>query len=104
MINMDRRNNLRCCANCQHWEYFSSRIGKLTEVDEDEIHDISVGSCHRYPPNVPCMRSGFDDTAKLNDLCIETMRGMLLVDHPWTFAEDWCGEFAMADELAFTQA
>lgn len=69
----------RKCCDCCWWE---------TEA-ELEFTELDEGECHRYPPNVPCIR-------KINDFGIatpEVTKGSMITTYPITYAFEWCGEF-----------
>lgn len=81
---------VKCCANCEYWE--------LRGEDSVGINCDSEGECHRYPPNVPNFDVSGHENAKISDTWIECLYGTPLMSHPFTYACEWCGEFACVKE------
>ena len=73
-----------CCAECKYWDSY--------EAEKNPDHRMWCdGNCHRYPPYIPCMAGITDIGAFVFE---EPYKGLPLVDHPVTFGDNWCGEFA----------
>ena len=73
-----------CCMNCKYWDSYEAEKSPDNRMWCD-------GNCHRYPPCVPCI-AGITDIGAL--VFEEPYKGLPLVDHPVTFGDNWCGEFA----------
>lgn len=76
---------LKCCRNCEYWDCY--------HTDEKEDDWLAEGECRRYPPSIPIFDNTFEDHVSVDELMICLTKGTLFVNHPFTFAEDWCGEF-----------
>ena len=87
-----KNEDLTCCYNCKYWDAY---------MDSKENKMVYYGICRRYPPNIPCLDESYsvDGCAPINNLCFTLMQGLPLVSQPYTFDEDWCGEFAMKNEI-----
>ena len=79
----DKIKCVKCCANCKYWYVYD-------EKKIEEFGDCTEGECRRFPPSIPCV-------SHINDMGIavpeELIKGTILVNHPFVFAIDWCGEF-----------
>lgn len=74
-----------CCMNCKYWDSYE------LEKNPNSPCLWADGSCHRYPANVTCV-AGMTDAGSF--IFEELYKGLPLLDHPVTFGDDWCGEFA----------
>ena len=79
---------MKYCCNCEYWYcYDESKIDRFGECAE--------GECRRYPPSIPIFDGSFNEEKSVQDLIISLIKGTPLMNHPFTFAGDWCGEFKM---------
>ncbi len=78
------------CANCEHWFCYD-------ELDADRYVDTAEGECRRYPPSVPIFEGRFNEEKNVQDLIINLKKGTPFMNHPFTFASTWCGEFKLMD-------
>lgn len=72
----------KCCANCEYWEPYNNKLDK--------------GQCHRYPPSVPSFAENerqYPDGIFPMQARTLLLYNTMFVDNPFTFAENWCGEF-----------
>ena len=83
---MSKNKNNKCleyCANCKHWYPYN-------ENDFEKYGECADGECRRFPPSVPII-------SRISDMGIaipeDLIKGTLMVNHPFVFAGDWCGEF-----------
>lgn len=86
-------NVIECCANCKYWDFYKEGFAENDMFDEYP--------CRRYPPSIPCFEnagSKWDTDVSLSDIVLCLVRNMPLVDHPYTFGDEWCGEFRCIDE------
>lgn len=81
---------LKCCANCKYWYCYSN---------DDKFDFTSDGECRRFPPSTPVFESSGNDSVNLSDAFLCMIRGTVMMNFPFTYAEDWCGEFDWADKL-----
>lgn len=81
--------DLKCCANCKYWYCYDNEKDKM----------LSCGECRRFPPNVPIFDSNGDSDINLNKTKLCTIRGTAMMCCPFTYADEWCGEFSF-DENA----
>lgn len=79
----DKLNKIRCCANCKYWYCYDEEKFKKGYATVE-------GECHRFPPNVPNIY--YEGHGLIPS--VETIRGTPLMSHPFTFTEEWCGEFS----------
>lgn len=86
--------DLKCCANCKHWYCYDS---------EENFDFTSNGECRRFPPSTPIFETMGDDSVKLGDAMVSMIRGTVMMNFPFTYAEDWCGEFDWADKLRISE-
>ena len=79
-----------CCRNCKYWFCYS--------IEEEESYGwLAEGECHRYPPNVPVFDNEPDKNVPVEQLVLGLTKGTAFMSHPFTFADDWCGEFKCVD-------
>ena len=77
---------LRYCGNCDYWYCYK-------ENEFEKFGAIAQGECRKYPPSIPVIEMNEDEVC-FTDLYVSlNNNGSLLLTHPLTFAEDWCGEF-----------
>lgn len=81
---------LRHCANCEYWHLYN-------EEEFEKLGIMAEGECHRYPPNIPIFNNNPNTAYYIKDLSLCLTKDTILVNHPFTFAEDWCGEFKCID-------
>lgn len=87
---------MKCCANCEYWYLY----------DEEKFNGAGFGEgeCRRYPPSVPNIECDNNkNSPRLADLYIPLIRGTMLMSNPFTFAEEWCGEFKLMKTLRWTE-
>lgn len=84
--------DLKCCANCKHWYCYDEESFKKLDGHAD-------GECRRFPPNVPIFETTGDDSINVAKTLLCVTRGTVMMSYPFTFEEDWCGEFDWADKL-----
>lgn len=77
----------KLCGNCEHW-YCSS------EKEFEKLGELTTGSCHRYPPEVPNAYRSKETGITMLETPLDEV---ISTDHPITFAGDWCGEFKCMD-------
>ena len=89
------KRGLKYCVNCKHWYCY-----KFDEQMEKSFDATVEGECHRYPPNMPIVAnsSGYEDV-DVKDLIIALYRQTPMVGHPYTYSNEWCGEFEYADDI-----
>lgn len=100
---MSNKKDICCCGNCKYWDCYC-----LT----DNLEDIesSEGECHRYPPFVPNVSAPDPDDyhktitqepVQVSHMEVELTYGTPLLSHPFTFANEWCGEFKKMENIRF---
>lgn len=87
---------MRCCANCEHWYPYN-------EDELDKKNAIVEGECRRYPPNIPVFDNTTEDMCDIKDLILCLTKGVVFVNYPFVFAEEWCGEFKLMKNPRWTK-
>lgn len=90
--------NMRYCANCEYWYPYN----------EDKVvglYGSNKGECRRYPPSVPVIEVEDleDEMPRIVDVYLSLIMGTPLMSNPFTFAEEWCGEFKLMDKPRWSE-
>ena len=82
------------CVNCKYWYCYDYEH----KVEQDGC--ILEGECHRYPPSMPVFAnsSGHEDM-DVKELIIALYRQVPVTSYPYTYSDEWCGEFVRLDKL-----
>lgn len=86
---------LKYCVNCKHWYCY-----KYRDMVKESFDDVVEGECHRYPPSIPVIaNSAGHDEKPIDELIVALYRQVPMASYPWTYSNEWCGEFEMADKV-----
>ena len=86
---------MKYCVNCEYWYCYKFK----DKVDENYDGYIQ-GECHRYPPSIPIVsNSSGSDEKPIDKIVVSLYKQAPEVTYPWTYANEWCGEFKLGDEV-----
>lgn len=72
------------CSNCKYWSCIDESLFK-------KDGELAAGVCHRFPPYAPVIKMIKEISVPIVDAPLYDRTPL---EHPVTFAYDWCGEFS----------